>query len=306
MILGGGIDPLSSLKRILGDATNETRCLVGCSGCTWCKPLPVCGRSCGFKGCGKQSLNREVTQDRIYCSVHEGPLRIIERRLPLLKRSNQRYLKAEEDESLCTEAQSIHLNNETADSRISVEQTSYRSQFILGSFWTKAASETSRVSMSIFQYEERPASPLDVMYLKNVGPKVIGCKLRSADDVARALQIELQQKSCAAINLEVMKQVASYLPKATILELEDSFDFDFRYYGNKNDDSEILLGEGFRMVDKKKSRGDEWKLFSIFECRVMTVSSPSIQTSVITPLGNPSNPFYGAHYCKVAPAENLY
>ena len=107
------------------------------------------------------------------------------------------------------------MSDSEARDYIGVNLKSYNSQlnypkFILDKSKIERKSD-SKFLIDVYQYAERPASPVDITYLKNVNPTVISCKMRSAEDVARYTGREFEEKSCAEMNLDILKEVAQLL-----------------------------------------------------------------------------------------------
>lgn len=221
------------------------------------------------------------------------------------------YINAKKvDENLCETAQYDHLGSAGNRDDLKVNLRSYKSQlnypqFILDKSKITAL-ENGQFEIDVYQYAENPASPIDIKYLKNVNPKVIGCKLRSADDVARALGTKANPVSCLDVNLKHLRKTAAMLPNAEKERLSDFLDLGFSDVKVSDENVTVATGMGFSISDTIKERGDQWALLSIFKSRNESKLLKIETDSVTTPLGNPSNPFYGAHYCKIIPASRAY
>ena len=203
-----------------------------------------------------------------------------------------------------------HLGEGTDREVLKVNLKSYQSQlnypqFILDKSKISTEDDTN-FEIDVYQYAERPASPIDIKYLKNVNPKVIACKLRSADDVARATNTQSTPVSCLDMNLNLLRKTAAMLPALEKERLAEFLDLSFVSTTVTTDNVTVASGEGFSVSDTIKERGDQWALFSIFKAKNEAKLLKVDTDSVTTPLGNPSNPFYGAHYCKLIPAARAY
>ena len=214
------------------------------------------------------------------------------------------------DEDLCESAQYQHIGGAAARENLKVNLKSYKSQLNYPQFILDkskiSAKDDGNFEIDVYQYEERPASPIDIKYLKNVNPKVIACKLRSADDVARATNTEANPVSCLDMNLDLLRKTSAMLPSSEKERLASFIDLDFVSTKETSDNLTVAKGLGFSVSDAIKERGDQWALLSIFKANIKNRQLNVETDSVTTPLGNPSNPFYGAHYCKLIPASRAY
>ena len=66
------------------------------------------------------------------------------------------------------------------------------------------------------------------------------------------------------MNLDILKEVAQLLNQTDKDVLSAKLDLNFSGIKTLGDEIETIEGEGFKITDKKRSRGDQWALFSIF------------------------------------------
>ena len=213
------------------------------------------------------------------------------------------------DQGLCKEAQFHHLGLIDGTDLLEVEITSYDKQTKYPQFILDKSSinqEDDSYLVKGYQYTERPPSPIDVKYFKSVTPEVVGCKLRSADDVSRTLGVSLKSGSCLEMNLKVLRETALTLPESEKRRLAQYIDLDFDADIFLSEDKDTVAGFGFDLSNKKLSRGDQWALMSLFDAEIKDEKLAIVSDSVTTPVGDPGNPFYGAHYCKVIPPSKAF
>ena len=215
------------------------------------------------------------------------------------------YFKAfAADVKICEKNQFHHLGLDESTNLVKVRVTRYEKQthyprFILDKSSIDAEKEVAVIQA--FQYEERPPSPLDLRYLKNLTPEVIACKLRSAAAVNQAIGADLAAQSCLDMNLKVLRDAAQALPDQEKQRLSARIDLDFSGTVLIGEEENQANGFGFQVLERKWDRGDQWALTSFFNLRAQDQRLAIKTDSVTTPLGNQSNPFFGAHYCKVVP-----
>ncbi|MBQ49510.1 MAG: hypothetical protein CMP10_19175 [Zetaproteobacteria bacterium] len=221
------------------------------------------------------------------------------------------YIKAREsEENICEQAQFSHLGTQAPVDNLRVKLTTYDNQFRYPQFILDKSKVTTvaegAIEIEVYQYSEKPASPIDIKYLKNINPRVIACKLRSAAAVARAMNTTYDSVSCLDLNLEILRNVASNIPSREKDRLAGVLDLEFRGDIQTGDDFEISTGLGFSVNDAKKDRGEQWALFSLFKLNNQDSTLDIKTASVITDLGDPDNNFLGAHYCKLIPPSRAY
>ena len=201
------------------------------------------------------------------------------------------------------------LGGAAARENLKVNLRSYKSQLNYPQFILDkskiTAKEDGNFEIDVYQYEETGITDR-YQVSQNVNPKVIACKLRSADDVARATNTEASPVSCLDMNLDLLRKTSAMLPSSEKERLASFIDLDFVSTKETSDNLTVAKGLGFSVSDAIKERGDQWALLSIFKADIKNRQLKVETDSQTTPLGNPSNPFYGAHYCKLIPASRAY
>ena len=215
------------------------------------------------------------------------------------------------DANVCEDAQYNHLggrDSRVAD-QISVSLTRYQRQldypqFILAKSALSATPDGREIA--VFQYEERPPSPVDIRLFKVVSPRVVACKLRSAADVGRSLGEDIISNSCLDTNRKILAAAFDLLPADAQERVEERMDLSLGNTPVVTEDGAFIEGKGVFLEDKFLARGDQWALMSSFSFEVNDNGLLLETNSVTTPLGQPSNRFYGAHYCKVVAPSQAY
>ena len=183
------------------------------------------------------------------------------------------YIAAKKrDERLCEEAQIQHLGPNAPVDDLLIKLESYNSQLSYPKFIIDKSKlrelESGKFEIEVYQYAEQPTSPVDIKYLNSVDPSVIGCKLRSAADVARATGYELDPVSCLDVNLSQLRATANLLPITEKDRLASLIDLEFSGEIETDEKVASASGKGFLITDTSKERGDQWALLSFSKLEV--------------------------------------
>ena len=207
------------------------------------------------------------------------------------------------DDEICQEAQKMHLGDE-GSLGLRYQQINYDSKvnyprFILDKSRIEESGDDFLVRLPSY-YEYRP-TVVDISWLQDSYPEVVACKLRSSQAVTQVLNQPLANKNCSEINLQVLKQASSLLPESRRMILtEKGFDTEFKVTGEDvTQGKRTTTSEKLEIVELIKDRGEQWALSVDFSVSVKDQNLSLKTSSVTTGIGDQSNTFLGAFYCKV-------
>ena len=207
------------------------------------------------------------------------------------------------DDKTCQEAQKMHLGDEGSlglrYQQINYDRKVNYPRFILDKSRIEESGDTFLVRLPSY-YEYRP-TVVDISWLQDSYPEVVACKLRSSQAVSQILNQPLANKSCSEINLQVLRQASLLLPESrrTILA-QKGFDTDFTVTGEDVTPGKRTTTSGkLEIVELIKDRGEQWALSVDFSLSTKDDNLILNTSSVTTKIGDPSNRFLGAFYCKV-------